>query len=206
MPAADTCHPDAIMTLSVFPSRRHLLSATVAVIGMFSITSCSGMFSGEQTIFIDGSKLQQKLDTRFPVNKRLLGMFDVTVSNPHLSFDPAANKLGTRLTLATPAMFGLMPAMKGNVDLAYGLRYEPSDHSVRMTQVEVKSVDLKDDKGQGNSRANNALAMLGEQMFQDYTLYKFTAADLEKASKYKYTPTTITVKRNGVDVLLVPRK
>ena len=43
-------------------------------------------------------------------------------------------------------------------------------------------------------------------MFQDYTLYKFTAADLEKASKYKYTPTTITVKRNGVDVLLVPRK
>ena len=107
---------------------------------------------------------------------------------------------------AIPAVFGLMPAMKGNVDLAYGLRYEPSDHSVRMTNVEVKSVDLKDEKGQGNSRANNALAMVGEQMFQDYTLYKFTASDLEKASKYQYTPTTITVKRNGVDVLLVPRK
>ena len=194
------------MRFFVSSSRRHLLSAAVAAAGMLSVTGCSGMFSGEQTVFIDGSKLQQKLDTRFPVDKRLLGMFDVTVSNPRLSFDPAANKLGTRLTLATPAVFGLMPAMKGNVDLAYGLRFEPSDNSVRMTNVEVKSVDLKDEKGQGNSRANNALAMVGEQMFQDYTLYKFTASDLEKASKYQYTPTTITVKRNGVDVLLVPKK
>lgn len=187
-------------------SRRKALATLAASASLLGVTACSGMLSGEQTVYLDGSKLQQKLDSRFPMDKRLLGMIDVTVSNPRLSFDPAANKLGTRLTLATPAIFGLMPALKGNVDLAYGLRYEASDNSVRMTQVEVKSVDLRDDRGQGNSRANSALAKVGEQMFQDYTLYKLTPSDLAKAAKYNYIPSAITVKRNGIDVLLVPKK
>lgn len=187
------------------PSSRRSFSALLMG-SLLSLCACSGILSGEQSVFVSAGKLQDKLDKRFPMERKLLGLVAVTISNPRLSFDPAANRIGTRLQLAVPSVMALTPAMNGTVDVAYGLRYEPADNSVRMTQVQIRSVDLKDAQGRSNAQVNSTLARLGENLFQDYTLYKLTPDDLARASQYHYVPSGITVKNNGLDVLLAPRK
>ncbi len=186
-------------------SRRLLLSALMATAAFTTLSACSSVLDGKRTIYVDGDKLQQKLAARFPVTRTVLGIAPVTISQPQLRFDAGANKLGTRLQLAVPAMFGLTPELQGPVDVSYNLRYETSDNSVRMTNVQVLSVDMKDMQGHSHARVNSMLSRAGEQFLQDYTLYKLTDADLAKARHYNYIPSGITVKRKGVDVELAPR-
>lgn len=185
--------------------RRRQLLILLGSTSALALAGCASAL-GDQTLFIDQARLQQRLDSRFPLNKAFLGLLNVTISQPRLRFDTSANRLGTTLNLTAPPMLGLTPALNGTLDLSYALRYEPADHSVRMRDVQVHSVNLKDSQGRSNSRVNSALSLVGQQLLQDFTLYKLTDADLAKAAQYQYVPVGISVKHNGLAVLLTPGK
>ena len=88
--------------------------------------------------------------------------------------------------------------------LRYGLRFEPSDNSVRITDLRVQAIDLRDPAGRSQPRISQAVSLLGEQLFSDYSVYQLSASDLAKARQLRLKPGKVTVKRNGLEIELLP--
>ena len=182
-------------------SRRHCLQL-IPALGLFSLSGCS-VASVLRNIDLDGDMLQRKLAARFPMQQRLLGA-EITLRNPRLSFLPDSNQIGTRVQADVPSVFGLTPALSGPVDLRYGLRYEPTDNSVRITDLRVQTIDLRDPAGRSQPRINQAVSLLGEQLFSDYNVYQLTESDLAKARQLRLKPGKVTVRRSGLEIELLP--
>ena len=102
------------------------------------------------------------------------------------------------LVAAAAAIFYL------RLDLRYGLRFEPSDNSVRITDLRVQAIDLRDPAGRSQPRISQAVSLLGEQLFSDYSVYQLSASDLAKARQLRLKPGKVTVKRNGLEIELLP--
>ena len=153
---------------------------------------------------VSTSSMQQKISKQFPLTRTVLGVAPVTISQPVLGTDPTNNKLTTQLAVQMPSVLAVTPALNGSADIAYSLRFEPSDNSIRMTQVEVRRVDLHDSENRSISQINKLLQQAGQKWLQDYSVYKLTDSDLAKVKQYNYHPAGIQVKADGIDVQLVP--
>ena len=178
--------------------------AVAGVMWVLGMTGCSANWAGEHTLHVDGGKLQQKLNDRFPMHKEALGLFAVTLSQPRLHFDAPNNRLGTELVVDVPSAGGWLPAIHGTALVTYGLRFDTTDYSVRMTQVHVQALDLRQGGAPANPQLGRALVAMGERAFNDYPIYRFSASDLAKARQYHYLPKTIAVRHDGLDVTLAP--
>ena len=183
-------------------SRRHCLQL-IPALGLLGLSGCSAA-SLIRSIDLDGDDLQRKLAARFPMQQRLLGMAEITLRHPRLRFHPDTNQIGTRVQVDVPSVFGITPTLSGTVDLRYGLRFEPSDNSVRITDLRVQAIDLRDPAGRSQLRISQAVSLLGEQLFSDYSVYQLSASDLAKARQLRLKPGKVTAKRNGLEIELLP--
>ena len=101
----------------------------------------SAMPTGARSITWTEPELNDALAKRFPQQRNLHGLLQVTLSQPHVQLVPSANRLRTsvRLRLAEPFTG---QAYEGDVQLLHGLRFEPGDRSLRMTGVQVEQLNF----------------------------------------------------------------
>ena len=97
--------------------------------------------AGTRSITWTEPELNEALAKRFPQQRSLHGLLQITLSQPHVQLLPSANRLRTsvRLRLAEPFTG---QAYEGDVQLLHGLRYEPGDRSLRMTGVQVEQLNF----------------------------------------------------------------
>ena len=79
--------------------RRHFLLPALAA-GTTLIAGCAGLF-GPRTVEVSQAQLEELLARRFPLTRRVLEIFDVTVSAPLLRLLPDANRIATDFELAS---------------------------------------------------------------------------------------------------------
>ncbi|MEO8278842.1 MAG: hypothetical protein ABI564_04055 [Ideonella sp.] len=160
-----------------------LLARCVFTTLLFAATmvGCVGLF-GPRTIVVSDAELSQRLAARFPIERRWLEIFDLRLSNPQVSSHAPSGRLrvevdirlGQRLTGTGTAARLLLFARP---------RYEPSDHSIRITDIKLDA--LRIDGGAESLLGRGAAwpsAMLA-QALEDRTIYQFNArqlADLER--------------------------
>ena len=86
---------------------------------------------------IPASQLLEALSARFPLRFAVPGVMDLVVGDPALLLLATRNKLGSALQLEArgPA---LRDQVKAEVDVLFGLRYEPGDRTVRTQDPEVQ--------------------------------------------------------------------
>lgn len=178
--------------------RRRLLLAAAASCTLW-VSACSQAVPTK--ISVTQAQLEQGLQTHFPKQFPIAGLLQMNMQQPQLQLQPGSNQLQTTLhvALSGPA---LHTTLTGQMQLRFGLYYEPKDRSVRAQRVEVLSLQLPD--------ANPAIAdmvqtyglRLAEQALQGFSLYTVKAEDLELADSLGLQPGAITVTATGLDVAI----
>ena len=186
-----------------FPRQFHQLLVLTSLMLLTLLSGCASLLP-PQEIEIPLSRLQQSIQKKFPYAERYFGLLDVTLSNPVLSTQPAAD----RMLIALDAQV-LPPLIKtpwqGELLVSGSLRIDPVRRAVLLTEPRLENIKLDAATGSYTSR----LARLGTQLAQDLigetVLYTFAPDAFVVAGK-RFVPTGITTRKDSLVVSFEPAK
>jgi hypothetical protein len=186
-----------------FPRQFHQLLVLTSLMLLTFLSGCASLLP-PQEIEIPLSRLQQSIHKKFPYTERYFGLLDVTLSNPVLSTQPAAD----RMLIALDAQV-LPPLVKtpwqGELLVSGSLRIDPVRRAVLLTEPRLENIKLDAATGSYTSR----LARLGTQLAQDLigetVLYTFAPDAFVVAGK-RFVPTGITTRKDSLVVSFEPAK
>ena len=154
-------------------------------------------WTGDGYTFSRG-QMQDALAHKFPFQRRFLGFFDVTLSNPQVSLDPARNRIAIQADAVVESGLFRQP-LTGPLAGSSGLHYDPPTHSIRLNQPSVDRFDLQNVPGGIGPQISSIGSLIAGQLLNDYAVYTFKPDQL-KVAGIAVEPGTITVLPEGVHV------
>lgn len=188
------------MADKTFPRARRTFIIASTLVAAAALTSCAGIL-GPREVDLPLSKLQAGIDRRFPVDNRLLDLFDVRLSRPQLAVLP-----GDRVALtidASVAQSFLRNPLSGTLAFSGRLYVDPARSGVylaepRLERFAISGID--EALGRQLSRAANGVL---EKAILDIPVYSFRMDELRYAG-VQYVPTRIATTATGLRVSLEP--
>ena len=178
------------------------------LVGLLALSACAIAPPPPKTVMVSEARLAQLIASQFPFNSEMLEVLDVDVSTPRISLDPANNRINTALDIAVEGngIVGLITKKKyrGSIDLSYGLRFEPADGTVRMTDVHINRLDVEGAPEALQHPIKKLGAPLAKKLLKDYVLYKVRPEDLQAAKGWGYQPGTFRIEPEGLALTLNP--
>jgi hypothetical protein len=184
-------------------SRRRLLGAALAG-SVLTLGGCAFLQPGQRTIDISEARLVELISGQFPFNNRYLELFDVSLASPRVRLIPAENRIGTELGYKLGSLLLGSREYQGRLNLSYGLRFESSDNTVRLSQVRVEDFEVPGVPQAFASRANRLGALLAENLLKDFVIHRLKPEDLEIARGWGYQPGLLNVVPGGLRLQLDP--
>jgi hypothetical protein len=167
------------------------------------LSGCASLLP-PQEIEIPLSRLQQSLQKKFPYTERYFSLLDVTLSNPVLSTQPAAD----RMLIALDAQV-LPPLIKtpwqGELLVSGSLRIDPARRVVLLTEPRLENIKLDAVTGNYTSRVARLGKQLAEDLIGETVLYTFAPDAFVVAGK-RFVPTGITTRKDSLVVSFEPAK
>ena len=189
-----------ITTLAPDPAHRTLFRLAAMLAGATLLSSCASVL-GPRQVELPLHKLQSSLDKRFPINERLLDIFDVQLTRPQLSLVPDQDRVALAVDASVAPPFAR--AWAGNVAFSGRLYIDPGRAAVMMAEPRVDRLQL------GNPEAERRLARVANTLIdtvaRDMPVYAFDQSDLRYAG-VQFVPTRIQTTRTGLLVTLEPAK
>jgi uncharacterized protein YkuJ len=180
--------------------RRHLLPGLLAAAALLGACAVA---HGPRTVEVSQAQLDQWIARRFPHNQRVLEIFDVSVSAPRLRLLPDSNRVATEFdVLSTDRL--LRSKHSGVLALSYGLRFEPTDSTVRATQVRVERLQIDGAPAPLQRHFERLGALVAEQALDDQVMHTLRPQDVEVVQGRGYTPSELRVTPRGLLVTLQP--
>lgn len=181
-------------------ARRTLLAGLAAVSGAALLASCASVL-GPREVDLPLHKLQASLDRRFPVDNRLLELFDVRLSRPQLNVLP-----GDRVSLtldASVAQSFLRNPLAGTLAFSGRLYIDQARSGVYLAEPRIERFAVSGiDESVQRQLARAANGLLGRAIL-DIPVYSFRMDELRYAG-VQYVPTRIATTANGLRVSLEP--
>jgi len=167
------------------------------------LSGCASLLP-PQEIEIPLSRLQQSIQKKFPYTERYFSLLDVTLSNPVLSTQPAAD----RMLIALDAQV-LPPLIKtpwqGELLVSGSLRIDPVRRVVLLTEPRLENIKLDAATGSYTSRVARLGKQLAEDLIGETVLYTFAPDAFVVAGK-RFVPTGITTRKDSLVVSFEPAK
>ena len=167
------------------------------------LSGCASLLP-PQEIEIPLSRLQQSIQKKFPYTERYFGLLDVTLSNPVLSTQPAAD----RMLIALDAQV-LPPLIKtpwqGELLVSGHLRIDPARRAVLLTEPRLENIKLDAATDTYKSRVARLGKQLAEDLIGETVLYTFASDAFVVAGK-RFVPTGITTRKDSLVVSFEPAK
>ena len=182
-----------------FRARRAFIIAS-GLVAAAALSSCASLV-GPRDVDIPLSKLQSGLDRRFPVDNRLLALFDVRLSRPQLAILP-----DDRIALTVEASVAqslLRTPFAGSLAFSGRLYIDQAKNGVYLAEPRLERFSitgLDESVSRQLSRAANGLL---DQALLDIPVYSFRMDELRYAG-VQYVPTRITTTATGLRVSLEP--
>jgi hypothetical protein len=176
-------------------SRRNVLFAAVAGA---ALSGCAGLVDPSK-ITLSPRELDQWLDSRFPLDRRVLEVFDVTLSRPRLRLQPERDRLGTVLDVDVRERL-LGGRWQGRIDFDAALRWEPRDRSIRLAQVRVQDFTLDRARDGARSEAERLGGAVVERVIEDLPIYALEAQRAERMRVAGLSPQAVHVTERGVEI------
>ena len=187
---------------------RRAFLTTLLISAFALLSSCATLPPPPKTISVTEARLAQLISSQFPFNSEMLEVLDVVVSTPRISLDPLNNRINTALDIdvAGNSILGLFTSKtyKGALDLSYGLRFEPRDATVRLTDVRVHRLDIDGTPSVMRRSIEKLGTPLAQKLLKDYVLYKVRPEDLKAAQGWGYNPGAFRVEPPGLSITLDP--
>jgi hypothetical protein len=185
--------------------RRFIALAAHAVGGVFVLGAlgCAGL-SGPRTVSVSESELALLLSRQFPLERKVLEVIDLQVANPQLHLLPDRNRVGTEFDVfALDRLFGTRA--QGHLALDYGLRFEPADHTIRMSQVRVRDLTLDSGSNNLHGAAQRIGTLVAEEMLENLTLYKMKPNQADTMERLNLVAGPVVVTAQGIQMTISPR-
>jgi len=177
-----------------------------AVALLLAATLLSGcvQLAGPRSVVFSEAELQQMLERKFPLDRRLLEVMEVQVSQPRLSLLPERDRLALDLQAdATDRLFA--SAFHGRLALESGLRLDPQDGSIRLSQVRVTTFTLDKDGVPPRLPLQRLGAVLAEKVLEDTVIHQLKPEQMERLTRAGYRPGQIDITPAGIVISVVPR-
>ncbi len=188
-------------------TRRHWLSRTAwrlsALTAAGLIAGCASIM-GPRQVEATQPELQARLDKQFPMSKRIMGLIDVTALNPRLSLHPESARVRIDFDLTGKEVFS-PNTYTGNTTLSFGLRYEPSDHTVRLAEVRVDRIAIKELTANFQALVLKVANQVADNAMSGLPIYQFKEAQLHRAESMGYRIKDIQIHENLIALRLVPK-
>lgn len=185
------------------PRRAALRAAAgglAALAGGAALTGCAGL-GGPRTVVLGEPEIERWLTRRFPQDRRVMELVDVTLSRPRVRLLPERNRLATEIEVrAADRLFGR--ATTGLLALDYALRFEPSDGSVRLTQVNVQQLRLDALSPSVPMPVQRLAGILAEKLLDDAAIWSLKPDELRTFRAGGAPATAVTVTARGVEITL----
>jgi len=173
-------------------------AAAVAVAIAAVLVACMPTgWTGDGDTFSRG-QMQDALARKFPFQRRFLGFFDVTLSNPQVSLDSARNRIAIQADAQVESGLFRQP-LTGPLAVSSGLHYDAPTRSIRLDQPSVDRFDLQNVPGGVGPQISAIGSLIAGQLLNDYAVYTFKPEQL-KVAGMAVEPGTITVLPEGVHV------
>ena len=160
---------------------------------------------GPKVYTISQAQLLELIALKFPFNERVADLLDLQALQPRIKLLPQTNRIATELDVSLSERF-LRSTFKGSLTMDYGLRFEPSDNSVRMTDVKVSSLQFSGVPALYQPYVNSLAPLLAEKLLKDFSLHKLSPADMVAVNGWGYAPGGFQVTEQGLSISLVPQQ
>lgn len=178
--------------------RRFLLSSLVST--TLLSTACSGK-ALPRNVIVSAEKLQQAVDQRFPRPYPVAGLLQLQLQAPQLQLLPQVDLIKAQFiaNLSGPV---LKQGYDGRMEADFGLRYEPSDRTVRAQRVKVHSLALDGLPPALTEMLNTYGSSIAEQALGDMVLYQMQEKDTALMDSLDLQPGVMRVTTQGLEIAL----
>ena len=173
--------------------------------GVLALLSGCASLIGTHDIDISESQLTLLLSRQFPMERKVLEVIDLNITNPQIELIPQGNRVGTELdVMALDRLFG--SSAMGHVKLDYALRFQPSDHTIRMTQVRVRELTLSSGSNNLRGAAQRIGGLVAENALDNLVLYRMKPTQADEMDRLSLVASPITVTPQGLHMTVSPRQ
>lgn len=153
---------------------------------------------------ISAGQLHDALSARFPVRFGLAGLLALQVSAPRLHLLPARNRLGAGLVAEVDGL-QLGQASTGELDVAFALRYEAADRSVRAHGLEILDLRWPGLPPETLRTLQALLPAMAREAVGEVVLQRLTPRELALADTMGLQPQEFQVVDDGLLILFGPQ-
>ena len=183
-------------------NRRAWLMVTVAGMGL-AAAGCSGG-AMPSSVSVSQQKLQEMLGKRFPREFPVAGLLHLSLTAPTLTMLPERNMLNAVIPAELSGKV-LKDKYRGDLNVDFALRYEPSDRSLRAYQIKVNQLNMDGLAPGMNEMLGTYATALADQALGQVVLYQLQDKDLALVDALAIEPGAITVTAEGLRVALVQK-
>jgi Protein of unknown function (DUF1439) len=187
--------------------RRQWLSRTALGLSAFTaiglVAGCATLM-GPRNIEATHPELQGRLDRQFPLSRRIMGLIDVTALNPRLTLHPESARVRIDFDLKGKEVYNTN-TYNGNTTLSFGLRYEPRDHTVRLAEVRVDNIAIKELTAGFQALVLKVANKVADEAMSDLPIYQFKQDQLHRAESMGYAIKDIQIQERLIALRLVPK-
>lgn len=181
-------------------SRRGALVAGSASLLGVALAGCASL--GPRNLTLSQADLQALIERQFPRERRVLEVVDLSLARPVVRLLPDRNRIATELELsAIERLSGR--TLGGRLALDHGLRYEPSDATVRLAQVKVSELTLDVGGTPLSAQAARLSGALAERVLDDFVIYRLNDERREALKRAGLERADFVVTGRGIELRFV---
>lgn len=189
-------------------SRRSVLMWAGSGAGWALLAGCAAL-DPASSITLSEADLVRLIERSLPIDRRMLEVLDVSITQPQVRLLPEKNRLSVRLDVnVRDRLFS--SNWRGNMALESALRWNASDQTLRLNQVSVSDFSLDAGSALVRSQFERVGSVLAERVLEDMALYTLPADKREALQKAGPLPSAefvkVTVTRRGVEMTFEPAK
>lgn len=168
----------------------------LAVLG----SGCAGMPGGLNNFEITRDQISKALAGQFPVQRRMMDIFDVSLSLPRLTLNTEKNRLDTEFDVAAVETLFTRKVFRGALGFGSGVRYEPVDHSVRLAHVSLNRFAVPGVPEQVATSLQQVARVVAETLLESLTVYRMPQGVARLIDTLGTAPSELKVTTTGVAV------
>jgi hypothetical protein len=158
------------------------------------------MPGGLNNFEISRDQLNTALAGQFPLQRRMLDIFDITLSLPRLTLNVEKNRLDTEFDLAAVETLFTRKVFRGTLGFGSGVRYEPVDHSIRLANVSLNRLTIPGVSEPVASNLQQVARIVAETLLESLTVYRMPQGVARLIDTLGTAPSELKVTSTGVAV------
>jgi hypothetical protein len=174
---------------------------------LFSLLCCALILAGcagPRQVELPLAKLQAGVERRFPVQNRLMELFDVRLTSPQVQLLPDTGRVGLAMDASVAPPF-INQSWQGRMALSGRLYIDATRNAVLMAEPRVDRFNIEGIDPSRQRQLEKVANSLMEKIVSDIPVYSFRTEELRYAG-VQFVPTSIRTTASGLVVTVEPAK